>query len=69
MNDLINITNRDGQAVVSSLEVAERFGKQHKHVLESIKGTRVSQRRSCRICSEEIDPVPPGLLHGGVEGE
>jgi len=38
MNDLINITNRDGQAVVSSLEVAERFGKQHKHVLESIKG-------------------------------
>lgn len=37
MNDLINITNRDGQAVVSTLEVAERFGKQHKHVLESIR--------------------------------
>ena len=38
MNDLINITNRDGQAVVSSREVAERFGKQHKDVLESIRG-------------------------------
>ena len=37
MNDLINITNRDGQAVVSTLEVAERFGKEHKNVLASIK--------------------------------
>lgn len=37
MDGLINITNRDGQAVVSTLEVAERFGKEHKHVLESIR--------------------------------
>lgn len=37
MNDLINITNRDGQAVVSTLEVAERFGKEHKDVLRTIR--------------------------------
>lgn len=36
MNELINITNRDGQAVVSSIEVAERFGKEHKNVLQII---------------------------------
>lgn len=38
MNDLINITiNKNGQAVVSSLDVAERFGKQHKNVIQSIQ--------------------------------
>lgn len=36
MNELIHITNQNGQAVVSSLEVAERFNKQHKDVLEII---------------------------------
>lgn len=30
------IIQRDGQAVTTSLQVAEDFGKQHKHVLESI---------------------------------
>lgn len=36
MSDLINITVQNGQAVVTSLEIAQRFGKQHKNVLQSI---------------------------------
>lgn len=34
MNNLVIMKNK--QAVTSSLQVAETFGKQHKHVLESI---------------------------------
>lgn len=37
MNALIKITNENGTLVVSSREVAENFGKEHKHVLEAIK--------------------------------
>lgn len=36
MNGLINIENKDGVLLVSSREVAERFGKRHADVLESI---------------------------------
>ena len=36
MKNLINITEKDGQLVVSSRQVAENFEKQHKDVLESI---------------------------------
>lgn len=35
MNDLVQIVNR--QAVVNSKQVADSFGKQHKHVLEAIR--------------------------------
>ena len=34
---LINIINKEGQLRVSSREVADNFGKQHKDVLESIR--------------------------------
>ena len=37
MNDLINITNENGQAVVSSREVAEHFCKEHRNVIQSIE--------------------------------
>lgn len=37
MNGLINIENKDGVLLVSSREVAERFEKEHKHVLETIR--------------------------------
>lgn len=36
MSDLINITERDGQLLVTSLEVAENFGKRHDHALRDI---------------------------------
>jgi len=44
MNELINIEKKDGVLLVSSREVAERFGKEHKHVLESI--TNIGQQMS-----------------------
>lgn len=37
MGDLINIENKNGILLVSSREVAERFEKEHRHVLESIR--------------------------------
>ena len=33
--DLVEI--KDNQIVVSSLQIAEHFGKQHKHVLDAIR--------------------------------
>lgn len=36
MKNLINITEKDGQLVVSSRQVAENFEKEHKNVLQSI---------------------------------
>lgn len=40
MNSLINVKNQDGVMVVSSREVAENFGKQHKHVLEALENIK-----------------------------
>lgn len=37
MNSLINIENQEGQAVVSSREVAVNFEKEHKNVLRDIR--------------------------------
>jgi Rha family phage regulatory protein len=37
MNDLINIENKDGLLFVSSREVAERFGKEHFNVIQTIE--------------------------------
>ena len=42
MNDLVVIEN--GQAVVSSRQVAENFGKNHKDVLRSIRGLDCSEK-------------------------
>lgn len=36
MSDII-LSTQNGQAVVSTLEIAERFGKNHKDLLESIR--------------------------------
>ena len=33
----INLTNNNGKILVSSREVAEKFGKRHTHVLDVIK--------------------------------
>jgi len=40
MSDLVHFTN--GFVLVSSKEIAERFGKTHRHVLESIKAISCS---------------------------
>lgn len=37
MEELINVKNIEGQVVVSSREVADNFGKEHKNVLQIIK--------------------------------
>lgn len=37
MSDLINIEEKDGQLLVTSLEVAENFGKLHRNVMQSIR--------------------------------
>lgn len=36
MNSLINITQNNGQLVVSSKEVSDNFGKEHRNVLRNI---------------------------------
>ena len=41
-NEIINLTNHNGQIVVSSREVAERFEKMHKHVLDNIREIKAS---------------------------
>ena len=38
-NEIINLTNHNGQIVVSSREVAERFEKRHDNVLMAVKET------------------------------
>lgn len=40
---LINIENRDGVLVTSSRNIAERFGKEHRHVIRDIENI-TSQR-------------------------
>lgn len=37
MNNLINLETKENQIVVSSREVAENFGRQHKHIIETIE--------------------------------
>lgn len=46
MNKLINITNQNGNLVVSSREVAENFGKENKHVMEAIRELETSVENS-----------------------
>ena len=36
INELVFV-GHNGQAVTNSVKVAEKFGKEHKHVLESIR--------------------------------
>lgn len=37
MDNLINIENKDGQLLVSSLEVAKNFEKEHKHIMRGVR--------------------------------
>ena len=39
MNEIV-INNLDGQLTVSSLQIANDFGKQHKHILDAIENLK-----------------------------
>ena len=48
MNDLVNIVKLQGMenVVVSSLQIAEHFRKQHKHVLRAIEKALITQPKN-----------------------
>ena len=50
MNELVMVENN--QAVVSSRQVAENFGKQHKDVLESIRGILAAENSATKFFRE-----------------
>jgi len=50
MNELITIENKDGVLLVNSREVAERFEKQHKDVLETIRNLAAENSAVKNIC-------------------
>lgn len=52
MNNLITIENKDGKLTVSSREVAERFEKQHSHVMESIRNLVVENSTTKKLFIE-----------------
>lgn len=52
MNNLINITNKDGKLTVSSREVAERFEKQHSHVLEAVRNLVIENSTAKKLFIE-----------------
>lgn len=53
-NNLVKII--EGQAVVSSKQVAESFGKKHKHVLDSIGSILTSAENSANLFREVTVP-------------
>lgn len=46
MTDLVQIQNK--QVVTTSLKVAEAFGKEHRHVLESIREILVAEKSAAK---------------------
>ena len=50
MDKLVQVT--DGQVVVSSRRVAENFGKEHKHVLQSIRDILVAEKSATKFFGE-----------------
>lgn len=48
------VTSYNGVLVADSLEVAERFGKQHAHVIRSIEG--LYQNLAAQFCATNADP-------------
>ena len=52
MNELVTVENN--QAVVSSRQVADNFGKQYKDVLMSIRGILVAENSATKFFHESI---------------
>ena len=51
MNDII-LSTQNGEPVVSSREVAKRFGKEHKHVLAAIRQILVAENSATKFFHE-----------------
>lgn len=51
MNDLVVM--KDQQAVTSSLQVAETFGKRHKNVIQSIENMAAENSATKNMFAEE----------------
>lgn len=51
MNDII-LSTQNGEPVASSREVAKRFGKEHKHVLASIRQILVAENSATKFFHE-----------------
>ena len=47
MKDLVEVVNN--QAVVSSRQVAEHFGKEHRHVLDSIRDILAAENSAAKF--------------------
>lgn len=56
MNELVKI--KDNQVVVSSRQVAEKFGKLHKDVLENIREIVKAENSAVRFFQESLYKVP-----------
>ena len=56
MNELVKIKNN--QVVVSSRQVAEKFGKLHKDVLENIREILKAENSAVRFFQENMYKVP-----------
>lgn len=52
MENKIKITTSNGELVVSSRQVAENFGKEHKHVLESIRTILAAENSATKFFYE-----------------
>lgn len=48
---------RNNQVVVSSRQVAEKFGKEHRHVLENIRHILDAENSAAKFFSEDNTPV------------
>lgn len=51
MNDII-LSTQNGEPVASSRDVAKRFGKEHKHVLASIRQILVAENSAAKFFHE-----------------
>lgn len=55
MENLVQIIDR--QVVVSSRQVAEKFGKEHKHVLDSVREILKAENSAVRFFQENMYKV------------
>ena len=52
INNEIQVINNNGELVVSSRQIAENFGKEHRHILESIRGILVAENSAAKFFYE-----------------